>query len=71
MIEVEIITLNGYKESWLEFQADTVEELRTLIDPLQLTSTMKSSRLRGLEVKYPSRDDRTRLAIKCFNVGIM
>jgi len=62
MIKTEIIEID--EREWVEFSADTVEELKTLKDPLPLNEHMVHPYRRDMLVEYPVEGDKTRLRFR-------
>ena len=63
MIQIEITEVEG--KEWAVVMADSVTELRMLIDAFSLTDNMKISLARDVIVKYPWQGDITSLGIRC------
>ena len=62
MMQVEIIEID--EREWVEFSADTVEELKTLKAPLHLNEHMVHPYRRDMLVEYPVEGDKTRLRFR-------
>ena len=62
MIRVEIVEID--ERNWIEYSADTVEELKTLKAPLHLNEHMVHPYRRDMLVEYPAGGDKTRLRFR-------